>query len=64
MNDWIKEIKKNFLLVIDKSHLINGKIKLNNKGNKETLYSLMCHRACLNPKSKDVRQAFEELYSE
>lgn len=62
MENWIESIKENMLLVIPKKFLVDGKIQLKEKGNKEIMYETICNHACLNRKSKDVRKAFEELW--
>lgn len=60
---YIEGIKQNMLLVIPKRFLANGKIKLNVPENKDIMYETICNHACLNAKSKNVRQAFEELWA-
>lgn len=60
-DQFIEFIKEQMLTVIPRG-LHNYKVK--DPEAKDDFYSMVCSRACLTETSKDVKQAFNELFME
>jgi hypothetical protein len=61
MDIWIEALKDNMKAVLPEK-LRGGASEFHNADMRQILFEIICDKACLNIKSKDVLRAFIELY--